>query len=172
MSSSTPSTSSATSTVLASVSLITVRPRLGSPLVREIPDRPEPTSRTSATSPSKIGSPPQREIPSYPPRYLREERKYGRKRRSERHPAERQHWVRQRPEHLRPRRNGPRRYRRRPPRREGLQGLLSLRARWWCLLGSRVRLRRRCPRAHPPSPRLARRPRRRSRDPSPSLCRD
>src|SRR5215204_3734830 len=151
MSSSTPSTSSATSTVLASVSLITLRPRLGSPLVREIPDRPEPTSRTSATSPSSTGSagagdpivpealPAGRaEAPAGAPlewRTCQPERQL--ELRQERHLEELKHWVRQRPEHLRPRREGPRR----PSRREGLRGRLSLRARWWCLRGSRVRLR-------------------------------
>ena len=42
--------------MLASVSLITLRPRLGSPLVREIPDRPEPTPRTSANQQHRLGA--------------------------------------------------------------------------------------------------------------------
>src|SRR5436190_1776193 len=41
--------------VLASLSLMTLRPRLGSPSVREMPERSDPTSRTSATSPSNTG---------------------------------------------------------------------------------------------------------------------
>ena len=55
-SSSAPSTPLATSTVLASGSLVMLRLRLGSPLVREMPAISAPTSRTSAISPRSTGS--------------------------------------------------------------------------------------------------------------------